>query len=530
MHLVLELLDEHRQLGPRHAGELGRSRPTPGRHPRDGRLAAGLVAARTAGELGVVTDDAVEDVGDLLAQRLGVHAPLGVVGDLLGAPTGRLVDRLRHRGGDRVGVHVDLAGDVAGRPPDRLDERGPRPQEPLFVGVEDRDQRDLGQVQALAQQVDADQHVVHALPELLEQLDAADRVDLAVQVADPDPEVQQVVGEVFAHFLGERGDEHPLVLLGPDPDLVDQVVDLALGRLHHDLGVHQPGRADDLLDDVVAHPGQLVRARGRGQVDGLAGALEELLPAQRPVVHRARQPEAVVDQGPLARGVALEHRADLRDGDVRLVQHQQEVLREVVEQCVRRGPRCPAVDVPAVVLDAVAEADLPHHLQVVRRSHPQPLGLQQLALALHLGQPVGELELDALGGPLHPLRARDVVGGREDEDLLVLGDDLTRQRVQRHDPLDLVAEHLDPDGELLVDREDLDGVAPHPERPAGEGEVVARVLHVDEAAQQLVALDGVADPELDHPVDVLLRGPEAVDARHRRDDDDISTGEQRHGR
>ena len=60
-------------------------------------------------------------------------------------------------------------------------------------------------------------------------------------------------------------------------------------------------------------------------------------------------------------------------------------------------------------------------------------------------------------------------------------------------PLDLVAEHLDADGELLVDREDLDRVAAHPERAAGEGEVVAGVLHVDELAQQLVALDLLAD-------------------------------------
>ena len=38
-------------------------------------------------------------------------------------------------------------------------------------------------------------------------------------------------------------------------DLVHQVVDLALGRLDHDLGVDQPGRADDLLDHAVG-PGR----------------------------------------------------------------------------------------------------------------------------------------------------------------------------------------------------------------------------------------------------------------------------------
>ena len=61
-----------------------------------------------------------------------------------------------------------------------------RPQEALLVGVEDRHQRDLGQVETLTQQVDADQHVVLAEPQLPQQLDAAQRVDLGVQVAHPD--------------------------------------------------------------------------------------------------------------------------------------------------------------------------------------------------------------------------------------------------------------------------------------------------------------------------------------------------------
>ena len=103
-----------------------------------------------------------------------------------------------------------------------------------------------------------------------------------------------------------------------------------------------------------------------------------------------------------------------------------------------------------------AEADLAHHLDVVGRAHAQPLRLEQLALPLQLAQPLPQLGLDAGDGPLHALRPGDVVRRREDVQLVVLGDDLAGQRVQRHQPLDLVAEHLDADGELLVDREDLD--------------------------------------------------------------------------
>ena len=120
--------------------------------------------------------------------------------------------------------------------------------------------------------------------------------------------------------------------------------------------------------------------------------------------------------------------------------------------------------------------------------------------------------------------------GREDEQLLGLGDDLAGQRMQVGELLDLVAEELDPHGQLLVHREDLDDVAAHPERATGERQIVARVLDVDQPAQQGVAVVLLADREPHAPVDVLLRGAEAVDARHRRDDHHIAAGQQAHRR
>ena len=149
---------------------------------------------------------------------------------------------------------MDLAGDVARGPADGLDQRRAGAQEALLVGVQDRHQRHLGQVETLPQQVDADQHVVVAPAQLAQQLDPAQRVHFGVQVAHPDAVLQQVVGEVLGHLLGQRGDQHPLVALGAQPDLVHQVVDLALGRLDHHLGVDQAGRPDDLLDHLALRP------------------------------------------------------------------------------------------------------------------------------------------------------------------------------------------------------------------------------------------------------------------------------------
>ena len=275
---------------------------------------------------------------------------------------------------------------------------------------------------------------------------------------------------------------------------------------------------------------ELVVARGGREVDRLADPVEELLPPQRPVVHRARQPEAVVDQVALAGHVALVHPADLGHGHVGLVDHEQEVLGEVVEQAVGGAAAGAAVDVHRVVLDAGARADLPHHLDVVGRAHPQPLRLQQLALPLEGGELLLELGLDARDRPLHAVVPGDVVGRREDVELLVLGDHLAGHRMQRHHPLDLVAEELDADSRLLVDREDLEGVAAHPERATGERHVVAGVLDLDQAPEDRVAVVLVTDAQPQHAVDVLLRGAQAVDARHRRHHDHVASRQQRVGR
>ena len=82
---------------------------------------------------------------------------------LNGAAPLRFRDCLSHRIGEVVGVEEGLAVDVASRPADGLDQGALRPQEALLIGVEDRYQRHLGQVQSFPQQVDAHQHVVFAI-------------------------------------------------------------------------------------------------------------------------------------------------------------------------------------------------------------------------------------------------------------------------------------------------------------------------------------------------------------------------------
>ena len=101
-----------------------------------------------------------------------------------------------------------------------------------------------------------------------------------------------------------------------------------------------------------------------------------------------------------------------------------------------------------------------------------------------------------------------------DRDLRELGDDLSRQRVEARDALDLVAPPFDADGGLLVGREDLNGVAPDAELAADEVEIVALVLHVDELGEDVALVEPGPAHDAQDLAGVLLRRAEAVDARH----------------
>ena len=96
--------------------------------------------------------------------------------------------------------------------------------------------------------------------QVAQDLDPLEGVDLAVEVLDLDAELREVVGEVLGHLLGQGRDERPLAALDPAPDLLEQVVDLALGRPDGDPRVDDAGRPDELLDDPLALL-ELVRAR-----------------------------------------------------------------------------------------------------------------------------------------------------------------------------------------------------------------------------------------------------------------------------
>src|SRR5258706_8325131 len=257
-------------------------------------------------------DLALDPFADGFLHGLRGDAVLGVVLELHDPAVRRDVHRLLHGGRDLIGVEVDRGVDVAGAAADRLDQRGLAAQETGLVGVEDGDHRYFGQVEAFAKQVDADQHVEIAAPQVIEDLDALDRLDLAVQVAPFDPGFLNIGREVFREAFGERGDEHALALGGALLDLSQQVRLLALRGPNFDDRIDQTGRADHLLDDLAAGLFQFDLAGRGGDEDHLVPHLLEFFVLQWAIIHRAWEAEAMFDEGLLAHLFAVVHRLDLR--------------------------------------------------------------------------------------------------------------------------------------------------------------------------------------------------------------------------
>ena len=88
---------------------------------------------------------------------------------------------------------------------------------------------------------------------------------------------------------------------------------------------------------------------------------------------------------------------------------------------------------------------------------------------------------------------------------------------------------LDAHRGLVVGGVQLDGVAPHPELAPHQVHVVALVLHVDQLAEDRALVVDLARANSEELVLVLVGRAEAVDARDRRHDDGVATGEQGRG-
>ncbi len=216
---------------------------------------------------------------------------------------------------------------------------------------------------------------------------------------------------------------------------------------------------------------------------------------------------------------------------MRFVDHQQRVGRQVVEQARRRLARRAAGEVARIVLDALAVADLGHHLDVELGALLQPLRLDQLVRAVQLLQPFLELGLDRFDRVQHGAARGHVMRAGVDGEARNPAQHAAGERVEQRQVLDLAVEQLDAHGlHLVFGREHVDHLAAHAVAAAPQFVVAALVLQFGQPAQQLALVEAIAAHQVQHHLEVLAGVAEAVDGRHGGDDQRVATLDQRLGR
>ena len=300
------------------------------------------------------------------------------------------------------------------------------------------------------------------------------------------------------------------------------------GRADQHGRIDQAGRPDDLLGEDAAGLLQLPAAGRRRDEDGLRPHGVPFLEAQRAVVDAGGQAEAIFGEGGFAPIVAAEHAADLRHGDVALIDEDERIVGQIFEQGRRRLAGLAPGEIARIVLDAGAGAGRLDHLEVEQGALLQPLRLEQASGADELVEPLLQLLLDAAHRLLQRRLRRHIMGVGVDlhqAELVGLG---AGQGIELGQALDLVAEQRDAPGAVLeMGRQELDGVAAHAEGAAREIHVVAPVMQRHEVGHQLALLDLVAALQGEGHGGIGLDRADAVDAGHRGHDDHVVALDQR---
>ena len=180
-----------------------------------------------------------------------------------------------------------------------------------------------------------------------------------------------------------------------------------------------------------------------------------------------------------------------------------------------------------VVLDAVAVAELAHHLEVVACALFQPLRFHQFVSRPQLHQTLLEFHGDEVDRGEQRLSRRDVVCLRVDGDTGQRTQNGAGERIEHGDLLDRVVEQLDAQRLLVGFRgEHIDDVATHPVGTAMEVDVVAGVLQLGQPPEEMTLIEQVAAIQMQHHLQVRAGISEAIDRRDGRNHDDIAALEQ----
>ncbi len=206
------------------------------------------------------------------------------------------------------------------------------------------------------------------------------------------------------------------------------------------------------------------------------------------------------------------------------------IVGDILEERGRRLAGLAAREVARIILDAGTGAGRVHHLEIEGAALLQALGLQQLALRHELVEPGAQFGADRLDRLLQRRARGHIVRVGIDPDALQRVGARPGQRIELVDRFQLLAEERETPGPVLhVRGPELQRIAAHAERAAGEALVVAAILLLDEMRDHLALVVGLPGHQILGHRAIGLDRADAVDARDRGDDDHVVALQKRPG-
>ena len=214
----------------------------------------------------------------------------------------------------------------------------------------------------------------------------------------------------------------------------------------------------------------------------------KLVKGEGAVIKRRRKTEAVVDQSFLTGSVSGVHTSDLRQRNVRFIDHQQEIIGHEVQQSERNGSGRTSGEDAGIILYSRAEANLLQHFDIILGSLLDALGFNEHIPVLEILDALVELCFNLLNGIVHLFLADNIMARRENRGVTQCSDKLAGDHVHLADPVDLIAEELHTDNRIGgACGIDLHNVTADSELISDEVDVVSLIVYADQLCQQLVA-------------------------------------------
>ena len=227
----------------------------------------------------------------------------------------------------------------------------------------------------------------------------------------------------------------------------------------------------------------LILSRCRRHEQYLIDLTFKFFKTKRTVIQRRRQPKSIVHQRSLSGLISVVHTANLRNCLMRLVNHHNKIVREIINQSIGRLPRRKPRQMSGVVLDPGTKTCLSHHFYIKIRSLRNSLGFQKFIFTFEIFHLFFQFNLNIFNCFFHTLLRYNVMGCRKYCNMIQRIFNLSGKHVYLRNPVNLISEKFNSDSCIAtVCRYNFYCISAHPECSPLEIHIISVILNIYQLA------------------------------------------------